>query len=194
MTSGSGRIYRSPEKEKLKNCYVNASVEITNATNFWVNIELRAAEGFGPQFIEALLTFDSKPFRPRSFAFICTINENKSKSQYRQIEYGKRRPDDFILVIGKKNVITQDSRLPRYLIEFKDDGLVLTSVTIKLNVSERAHRTQCSSDFFFSDLQTTQAIMFNNKVAMTEHQFSGTVYGLDRNVFNAIYIIYGYTT
>lgn len=77
-----------------------------------------------------------KLFRPRSSALICTVDKEQSKSKYRQIVFGTRRPGDFILRASKENVISNNAELPRYSVEFEDDGFVLTSVIIKLNVNE----------------------------------------------------------
>lgn len=86
------------------------------------------------QGLERLLGI--KVFRPRSSSVIC-VNENQPKSLYRTIEFGQRMRGDFILRTKKVHVVVSpNTELPRYLIEFKDDGLVLTSVLIKLNVSQ----------------------------------------------------------
>lgn len=95
-----------------------------------------------------------KVFRPRSSAVICAVNEKQPKSLYRTIEFGQRMPGDFILRAKKEHFVSKNNELPRYLIEFNDDGLVLTSVLIKLNVNKINIQTESSehaneSMFFF---------------------------------------------
>lgn len=111
-------------------------MHIKNATNFWVNVTIGGTMGIGNiQGLERWLGI--KVFRPRSSSVICAVNKNHPKSLHRTIEFGQRAPGDFLLRAKKEHVIgSNNTELPRYLIEFKDDGLVLTSVLIKLNVSQ----------------------------------------------------------
>lgn len=113
---------------------MNARIDILNSTNFWVNVTVRGTPGVG--HISAFdYNSDIKMFRPRSSALICLMNAERPRSQYRRIEFGTRRPGDFLVRASKQSVISQSSQLPRYLIEFIDEGVILTSVIIKLNVS-----------------------------------------------------------
>lgn len=48
-----------------------------------------------------------------------------------------------------------------------------------------------ASNFYF---QSTRAIVFHNKVELSEHRFFGTIYGLVRDTIGAVVIIYGYKT
>lgn len=111
-------------------------MHITNATGFWVNITIGGTPGIGNiPGLERWLGI--KVFRPRSSSIICAVNENQPKSMYRTIEFGQRLPGDFVLRAQKEHVaVSENTQLPRYLIEFNDEGLILTSVLIKLNVSE----------------------------------------------------------
>lgn len=40
--------------------------------------------------------------------------------------------------------------------------------------------------------QSTKAIVFHNKVELTEHRFLATIYGLNRDIIANVVIIYGY--
>lgn len=79
---------------------------------------------------------NNEVFRPRSSALICAVDKRPPKSLYRTIEFGQRMPGDFIFRAHTVHFVSQNAQLPRFLIEFKDDGFVLTSVLIKLNVSK----------------------------------------------------------
>lgn len=49
--------------------------------------------------------------------------------------------------------------------------------------------SDCKFIFYF---QTTTAIVFHNKVELSEHRFSVTIYGLVRDTISSAVIIYGY--
>lgn len=40
--------------------------------------------------------------------------------------------------------------------------------------------------------QSTMAIVFHNQVELTEHRFSATIYGLNRDIIANVVIVYGY--
>lgn len=113
--------------------YLNANIHIPNATKFHVDVKLNGMMGIGYTGMERLLRV--KIFRPRSCALICAINKNKSHTKYRDLVFGKRNDDDAILYARRESFASSNSELPRYNIVFEDNSVMLTSVTIRLNVS-----------------------------------------------------------
>lgn len=130
-TRGSGDLSNGFGLNDTK--YLNAEIHIPNATKFNVDIELHGMLAMGYTGMERWLRL--KIFRPRSFALICALNKRKSHTQYRELVFGQRNDNDTILYARIESFASSNSELPRHRIEFEDNSAILTSVTIKLNVS-----------------------------------------------------------
>lgn len=113
--------------------HLNAEIHIPNATKFEVDIQLSGMMGTGYTGMGRLLRL--KEFRPRSCALICAINKKKSHTKYRELVFGKRKDGDAILYVQAERFASSNSELPRYNIKFQDKSAILTSVSIRLNVS-----------------------------------------------------------
>ncbi|XP_055321236.1 uncharacterized protein LOC129577748 [Sitodiplosis mosellana] len=152
--------------------YLNANIHIPNATKFEVDIQLKGIMGIGYTGMERFLGINV--IRPRSYALICAINEKKSHTKYRELVFGERKDGDAVLYARAESFASSNSELPRHNIEFEDNSAILTAASIRLN--------------------STAAIVFHNKVQLTAHRFSATVYALNRDTIADVVIIYGHRT
>lgn len=121
--------------EITDNHYLNARMDITNASNFKVDISVSGAPGMGQVYVSRFLKV--KLFRPRSSALICRKSNYKTPTPYREIVFGERKDGDFIVYAERKNISATENHLPRHKIEFRDNNVVLTAATIRLNVSKQ---------------------------------------------------------
>lgn len=115
------------------NHYLNAKMYINDATNFKVDMSMIGVPSLGYIGMERFLRLTI--FRPRSSALICAKNMNKIKTPFRDVIFGKRKHGDFMLYAKLSNFNATKTHLPRHEIEFHDNNAVLTSVRIRLNVS-----------------------------------------------------------
>lgn len=115
------------------NHYLNAQMHIQNATNFEVGISINGMSGIGDVGMSRFLRLNI--FRPRSSALICAVSEQKPQTRYQHLVFGERKHGDFIVHASKNSFNGTESHLPRHQIEFQDNNVVLTSVSIRLNVS-----------------------------------------------------------
>lgn len=115
------------------NHYLNAEMSIPNARNFRVDIELSGAPGI--DYVGMLPFLRLKIFRPRCLALICAIDKMAPLSPYREWNFGKRTDGDIILFSQRNDFSSANDQLPRHKIEFEDKNATLTSVSIRLNVS-----------------------------------------------------------
>lgn len=108
--------------------YVDATINVLNATNFTSSIEVRGFRGINIDGITMLIR--SKQVKPRSYAFICTQKEAKLKSQQKPlIEFGERVPNDFLISYRREH--SDDGKLH---LNFHDSNLKLTYIVVSVDV------------------------------------------------------------
>lgn len=108
---------------------------ITNATNLKVDVSVSGMPGLGYSGVSRFVKL--KMFRPRSSALICRKSNHKTHSPYREFVFGERKDGDFIVYAERKNISATETHLPRHKIEFRDNNVVLTAASIRLNVSKQ---------------------------------------------------------
>lgn len=112
--------------------FVDATVNILNATNFTSSIEVRGFQGINIDGITLLIL--PKQIKPRSYAFICTQNDVTLKSQVLiqqkpLIEFGKRVAGDFLIRYRR-----QYSNNGKLNIDFHDPYIKLTNIIVYVDV------------------------------------------------------------
>ncbi|XP_031638362.1 uncharacterized protein LOC116350648 [Contarinia nasturtii] len=148
--------------------HINAEINIPNATNFNVGVELSRSSLFEASNFGhfALLRIT----RPKSYALICSTPEKKN-TKYREWMFGERKDGDTILYARKKS----GKFLGKFqYIEYEDSNVIFTAAVIKLN--------------------SKNAAVFPQKVRLTKHRFYATIYDLNRGNIAHIALIYGYRT
>lgn len=108
---------------------------VTNASNLKVDVSVSGMPGLGYVGMDRFLKL--KIFRPRSSALICRKSNSKTHSPHREIVFGERKDGDFIVYAEWNNISATENHLPRHKIEFRDNNVVLTAVSIRLNVSKQ---------------------------------------------------------
>lgn len=110
-----------------------------------VDVSVSGTPGLGYVGMDRFLRL--KIFRPRSSALICRKSNYKTHAPYREIVFGERKDGDFIVHAKRKSISATETHLPRHKIEFRDNNVVLTAVSIRLNVSKQIDiRFGCYSD------------------------------------------------
>lgn len=108
--------------------FVDATINVLNATNFTSSIEVRGFQGINIDGITMLI--GSKQVKPRSYAFICTQNDAKVKSQQKPlIEFGKRMPGDFL--IRYRRDYSENGKI---YFNFHDPYIKLTHIIVYVDV------------------------------------------------------------
>lgn len=116
------------------NHYLNAQLDIENATEFKVDVSVNGFPGIGSVAMSRFLKLDI--FRPRSSALICRKSQNKPTTTHRDIVFGERKHGDSIVYAERNNISATETHLPRHKISFQDNNVVVTAALIRLNVSE----------------------------------------------------------
>lgn len=113
--------------------FVDATIDVINASNLMSSVEVRGFSGidiFGLTILGRL-----KRLKPRSYAFICTQNDVKEKSQQKPlVEFGKRMPDDILIQYRREY-----SNKGNLKLDFHDPYLNITYVLVNVNVRISYH-------------------------------------------------------
>lgn len=130
--------------------FVDATLNVFNAANLTSSIEVRGFRGIN--IGEYMYNLNLIIRQPRSYAFICTQNDDKTKSPRNTlIEHGERVTGDF-LVQYRQERCDNNGRLS---FNFHDPNLKLTYIVVNVDVSliERKiwprKRFKLKSIFFF---------------------------------------------
>lgn len=128
-------------------------MDITDATEFKVNVSVSGTPGIGTVVMSRFLKLDI--FRPRSSALICRKIMPKPRTPHRDIVFGARKDGDFIVYAERNNISATETHLPRHTIAFKNDNLTLTAALIRLNVSEQ------NTNQYTVDVDVTYLAVYN---------------------------------
>lgn len=110
--------------------FVDATLNVFNATNLTSSIEVRGFRGINMGDYMYNLNLPNR--KPRSYAFICTQNDDKMKSPRNAlIEHGKRATDDF-LIHYRQERCDNNGMLS---FNFHDPNLKLTHIVVNVDVS-----------------------------------------------------------
>lgn len=108
--------------------FVDATINVLNATNFTSSIEVRGFRGINIDGITMLIR--TKQVKPRSYAFICTEKAAKVKSQQKPlIEFGERVPNDFLIAYRREH-----SNNGKLHLNFHDSNLKLNYIVVSIDV------------------------------------------------------------
>lgn len=107
--------------------FVDATVNVINASNLKSSVEVR---GFAGVQLEGISLLNRNPLKPRSYAFICTQKDAKEKAQSKRlIEFGKRTPGDILIQYQRL-----DSSNGKLNLHFDDPSVKLTHILVMVDV------------------------------------------------------------
>lgn len=105
--------------------FVDATIDVVNATNLKSSMEIRGFQGIRIDGISLL-----GRVKPRSYAFLCTQNSIKEKSWKKYlIQFGKRLPNDFLVRYQSEH--SKDGTLR---LGFHDPSIKLNYISVAVNV------------------------------------------------------------
>ncbi|XP_031636816.1 uncharacterized protein LOC116349485 [Contarinia nasturtii] len=153
--------------------FVDASVRIENATDFISTIEIYGIPGFKFEVGKDLdWLFDFKIVKPRSYAVLCMDNSRKLSYQKKRVfEFGNRTTGDFLIYAQNGYGTRKKLKHHELTFNFYDPQIKITYLTL-------------NSD-------SPWAIVFHNKIQMTENHFKATLYGLDMESFFVELFVFG---
>ncbi|XP_031638361.1 uncharacterized protein LOC116350646 isoform X2 [Contarinia nasturtii] len=145
--------------------FVDATIDVINATNFTSSVEVRGFVGINIDGISLQLL--PEQVKPHSYALICTQNVAKEKLQQKPlIELGNRMPKDILIQYRQEY-----SNNRTFSLYFHDQYVNITYILVKVN--------------------SPWVIVFTNKIIATKNYFQATVYELKRNNFQVEMFIFG---
>lgn len=105
--------------------FLDATIDVVNATNLTSSIEIRGFEGIRIDGLSAL-----GRVKPSSYAFMCTQNDAKEKMLSRRlIQFGERLPNDFLVRFQSER--SKDGTLR---LDFHDPYINLNYISVVVNV------------------------------------------------------------
>lgn len=105
--------------------FVDATIDVVNATNLKSSMEIRGFQGIRIDGISLL-----GRVKPRSYAFLCKQNNIKEKSWKKYlIQFGKRLPNDFLVRYQSEH--SKDGTLR---LDFHDPSIKLNYISVAVNV------------------------------------------------------------
>lgn len=124
-----------------KECIVEANADITNASQFNVNIEV-VGFSLGIDFNRFRFMQRGRPYiKPRSLAIMCGAVPNRRMQKQRTLEFGERNEGDFLARFERRDITTRfssaqdQSQFPSHTIDFFDGAININYVKLTISVS-----------------------------------------------------------
>lgn len=108
--------------------YINAEMQIPNATNFNVTVKLSYDFFEDARYLGPVQRIRAPNLQPKGYSLICVMPE-KNTPKYRAWIFGERKDGDTILYARSK------IGMGTHNIEYTDFDAIFTAVMIKSNVS-----------------------------------------------------------
>lgn len=164
---------------------------------------IRGTPGFRLDDVQGLdRILNIKRIHPRSYSLLCISDDVKQfKRKNVLFEYGHRSNDDVFLHLQREFIEAEKSdkkSIPKFTFAFEDKQISISYVSIMADVSIEQWLA-VESDWiceiwmiaFYWIFQSPWAIIFHNKIRMTQNSFRATVYGSDKKPFSAQFTIFG---